>query len=140
MLSCFYDCVVFSHHSLKPYLLNKVAALPRIQAWISVSCLALLIRYQRTGPTFFLVFTVLFPLLIIITYRIFFLIYYSPLSQAYVAKLETTISVVGSKLEITLFGYNDKLPILLSNILSTLQSFSPKTDRFEVMYVMWNFF
>ena len=52
------------------------------------------------------------------------------------AKLETTISVIGSKLEIKLFGYNDKLPILLSNILSTFQSFSPKTDRFEVMYVM----
>ncbi|KAG2540963.1 nardilysin-like isoform X1 [Panicum virgatum] len=55
------------------------------------------------------------------------------LYQAYVAKLETTISVIGSKLEIKLFGYNDKLPILLSNILSTFQSFSPKTDRFEVI-------
>jgi nardilysin len=55
------------------------------------------------------------------------------LYQAYVAKLETTISVVGSKLEIKLYGYNDKLPILLSNILCTFRSFSPKTDRFEVI-------
>ncbi|WVZ56835.1 hypothetical protein U9M48_007311 [Paspalum notatum var. saurae] len=55
------------------------------------------------------------------------------LYQAYVAKLETTISVVASRIEIKLYGYNDKLPILLSNILSTFQSFSPKTDRFEVI-------
>ncbi|KAJ1297238.1 hypothetical protein BS78_01G362300 [Paspalum vaginatum] len=55
------------------------------------------------------------------------------LYQAYVAKLETSISVVASKLEIKLYGYNDKLPILLSNILSTFRSFSPKTDRFEVI-------
>ncbi|CAL4939261.1 unnamed protein product [Urochloa decumbens] len=54
------------------------------------------------------------------------------LYQAYVAKLETAISV-GRKLEIKLYGYNDKLPILLSNILSTVRSFSPKTDRFEVI-------
>jgi nardilysin len=50
-----------------------------------------------------------------------------------VAKLETSLSVVGSKLELKLYGYNDKLPILLSNILSASQSFSPKTDRFEVI-------
>ncbi|KAK3147314.1 hypothetical protein QOZ80_3BG0280840 [Eleusine coracana subsp. coracana] len=55
------------------------------------------------------------------------------LYQAYVAKLETSLSVVGSKLELKLYGYNDKLPILLSNILSASQSFSPKTDRFEVI-------
>uniref|UniRef100_A0A804R773 Nardilysin-like n=1 Tax=Zea mays TaxID=4577 RepID=A0A804R773_MAIZE len=55
------------------------------------------------------------------------------LYQAYVAKLETSTSVVASKLEIKLYGYNDKLPILLSNILSTVRSFSPKTDRFEVI-------
>ncbi|XP_062211184.1 nardilysin-like [Phragmites australis] len=55
------------------------------------------------------------------------------LYQAYVAKLETSLSVVGSKLEFKLYGYNDKLAILLSNILSACQSFSPKTDRFEVI-------
>ncbi|XP_062215667.1 nardilysin-like isoform X2 [Phragmites australis] len=55
------------------------------------------------------------------------------LYQAYVAKLETSLSAVGSKLELKLYGYNDKLPILLSNILSASQSFSPKTDRFEVI-------
>jgi nardilysin len=51
-----------------------------------------------------------------------------------VAKLETSICAVASKLEIKLYGYNDKLPILLSKILSTLRSFSPKTDRFEVIF------
>lgn len=55
------------------------------------------------------------------------------LYQAYVAKLETSLSVVGGNLELKLYGYNDKLPILLSNILAASQSFSPKTDRFEVI-------
>ncbi|KAL5217065.1 hypothetical protein ABZP36_017749 [Zizania latifolia] len=53
--------------------------------------------------------------------------------QAYVAKLETSMSVVGSNLELKLYGYNDKLPILLSSILAASQSFSPKSDRFEVI-------
>ncbi|KAL6902039.1 hypothetical protein ACP4OV_004915 [Aristida adscensionis] len=55
------------------------------------------------------------------------------LYQAYVAKLETSLSVVGSNLELKLYGYNDKLPVLLSSILAASQSFSPKTDRFEVI-------
>ena len=55
------------------------------------------------------------------------------LYQAYVAKLETSLSVVGSNLELKLYGYNDKLAILLSHILAASQSFSPKIDRFEVI-------
>ena len=51
------------------------------------------------------------------------------------AKLETSLSVVGSNLELKLYGYNDKLAILLSHILAASQSFSPKIDRFEVMYL-----
>jgi secreted Zn-dependent insulinase-like peptidase len=54
-------------------------------------------------------------------------------SQASVAKLETSLSVVGSNLELKLYGYNDKLSILLSHILAASQSFSPKMDRFEVI-------
>lgn len=78
---------------------------------------------------FTLVFAITF------TYHIlFFFIDLYSISQAYVAKLETSTSVVASKLEIKLYGYNDKLPILLSNILSTVRSFSPKTDRFEVIF------
>jgi secreted Zn-dependent insulinase-like peptidase len=50
-----------------------------------------------------------------------------------VAKLETSLSVVGSNLELKLYGYNDKLSVLLSHILSASQSFSPKMDRFEVI-------
>ncbi len=48
------------------------------------------------------------------------------------AKLETSMSVVGSNLELKLYGYNDKLSTLLSSILAASQSFSPKSDRFEV--------
>uniref|UniRef100_A0ACD5XLA5 Uncharacterized protein n=1 Tax=Avena sativa TaxID=4498 RepID=A0ACD5XLA5_AVESA len=55
------------------------------------------------------------------------------LYQAYVAKLETSLSVVGSNLELKLYGYNDKLAVLLSHILAASQSFSPKIDRFEVI-------
>uniref|UniRef100_A0A0D9Z6Z8 Peptidase M16 N-terminal domain-containing protein n=1 Tax=Oryza glumipatula TaxID=40148 RepID=A0A0D9Z6Z8_9ORYZ len=55
------------------------------------------------------------------------------LYQAYVAKLETSMSVVGSNLELKLYGYNDKLSTLLSSILAASQSFSPKSDRFEVI-------
>ena len=48
------------------------------------------------------------------------------------AKLETSLSVVGGNLELKLYGYNDKLAVLLSHILAASQSFSPKMDRFEV--------
>ncbi|KAG0533019.1 hypothetical protein BDA96_04G156000 [Sorghum bicolor] len=54
--------------------------------------------------------------------------------QAYVAKLETSMSAVASKLETKLYGYNDTLPILLSKIFSTHCSFSPTTDDFEVTF------
>ncbi|XP_021313977.1 uncharacterized protein LOC8084525 isoform X3 [Sorghum bicolor] len=53
--------------------------------------------------------------------------------QAYVAKLETSMSAVASKLETKLYGYNDTLPILLSKIFSTHCFFSPTTDDFEVL-------
>ena len=46
------------------------------------------------------------------------------------AKLETSLSVVGSNLELKLYGYNDKLAILLGHILVASQPFSPKVDRF----------
>eukprot|EP01018_Ginkgo_biloba_P000447 Gb_03820 [translate_table: standard] len=55
------------------------------------------------------------------------------LYQANVAKLETTFSVVGDKLELKLFGFNEKLPALLSKILNFSTSFTPTADRFEVM-------
>ncbi|XP_021313976.1 uncharacterized protein LOC8084525 isoform X2 [Sorghum bicolor] len=56
--------------------------------------------------------------------------------QAYVAKLETSMSAVASKLETKLYGYNDTLPILLSKIFSTHCFFSPTTDDFEVIIIL----
>ncbi|KAJ9565085.1 hypothetical protein OSB04_001051 [Centaurea solstitialis] len=52
---------------------------------------------------------------------------------ASVAKLETSISLVSDKLELKVYGFNDKLPVLLSKILETAKSFSPTDDRFVVI-------
>ncbi|XP_071715471.1 nardilysin-like [Rutidosis leptorrhynchoides] len=53
--------------------------------------------------------------------------------QASVAKLETCISLVSDKLELKVYGFNDKLPVLLSKILETAKSFVPTNDRFLVI-------
>lgn len=48
------------------------------------------------------------------------------------AKLETSISLYGDKLELKVYGFNDKLPNLLIKILTTAKSFMPNDDRFKV--------
>ncbi|GJW35857.1 insulinase family protein [Tanacetum coccineum] len=53
--------------------------------------------------------------------------------QASVAKLETSISLASDKLELKVYGFNDKLPVLLSKVLETAKSFSPTDDRFVVI-------
>nr|GLL33514.1 nardilysin-like isoform X1 [Ipomoea trifida] len=53
--------------------------------------------------------------------------------QASVAKLETSVSLYGDKLELKVYGFNDKLPVLLSKVLAVTKSFSPKDDRFLVI-------
>lgn len=53
--------------------------------------------------------------------------------QASVAKLETSVSLYGDKLELRVYGFNDKLPVLLSKVLATSKSFLPKEDRFMVI-------
>ncbi|KAL3850535.1 hypothetical protein ACJIZ3_012417 [Penstemon smallii] len=53
--------------------------------------------------------------------------------QASVAKLESSVSLYGDKLELKLYGFNDKLSVLLSKVLATTNSFSPKDDRFRVL-------
>lgn len=55
--------------------------------------------------------------------------------QAYVAKLETSITITSDKLELKLYGFNDKLAVLLSKIISVLHYFSPKLDRFKVFLI-----
>ncbi|GKV20787.1 hypothetical protein SLEP1_g30857 [Rubroshorea leprosula] len=53
--------------------------------------------------------------------------------QASVAKLETSVSIFSDKLELKVYGFNDKLPALLSKVLVIAKSFSPTGDRFKVI-------
>ncbi|XP_043723576.1 nardilysin-like isoform X2 [Telopea speciosissima] len=55
------------------------------------------------------------------------------LYQAGVAKLETSLSIISDKLELRVYGFNDKLPVLLSKILTIAKSFLPTHDRFVVI-------
>lgn len=55
--------------------------------------------------------------------------------QASIAKLETSVGVFGDKLELKIYGFNDKLQVLLSKLLATAKSFLPTNDRFEVYAV-----
>lgn len=69
--------------------------------------------------------------------------------QASVAKLETSVSLYGDKLELKVYGFSDKLPVLLSKVLAMTKSFLPRDDRFMVyanalkmlllIYVFFNF-
>ncbi|KAM2047075.1 hypothetical protein ACFX1T_005783 [Malus domestica] len=51
--------------------------------------------------------------------------------QAIVAKLETSVSMFSDKLELKVYGFNDKLPALFSKVLETAKSFMPTDDRFK---------
>ncbi|KAM6578444.1 hypothetical protein CsatB_030281 [Cannabis sativa] len=53
--------------------------------------------------------------------------------QASIAKLETSVSVLSDKLELKVYGFNNKLPVLLSKLLATAKSFLPTDDRFKVI-------
>ncbi|KAL5757085.1 hypothetical protein ACOSQ2_021831 [Xanthoceras sorbifolium] len=53
--------------------------------------------------------------------------------QASVAKLETSVSFFSDKLELKVYGFNDKLPVLLSKVLAIAKSFLPTDDRFRVI-------
>lgn len=53
--------------------------------------------------------------------------------QASVAKLETSVSYVGDKLELKVYGFNQKLPVLLSKVLSAARTFMPTDDRYKVI-------
>ncbi|KAE8726975.1 insulin-degrading enzyme-like isoform X2 [Hibiscus syriacus] len=52
--------------------------------------------------------------------------------QASIAKLETSVAMYSDKLELKLYGFNDKLPVLLGKILTIANSFLPTNDRFKV--------
>ncbi|KAF3492688.1 hypothetical protein DY000_02058133 [Brassica cretica] len=52
---------------------------------------------------------------------------------ASIAKLETSLSMYGDKLELKVYGFNEKIPALLSKILAIAKSFMPSLDRFKVI-------
>ncbi|XP_040991889.1 nardilysin-like [Juglans microcarpa x Juglans regia] len=53
--------------------------------------------------------------------------------QASIAKLETSVSFFSDKLELKVYGFNEKLPVLLSKVLVIAKSFLPSNDRFKVI-------
>ncbi|GFZ19968.1 insulinase (Peptidase family M16) family protein [Actinidia rufa] len=53
--------------------------------------------------------------------------------QASVAKLESSVSLFSDKLEFKVYGFNHKLPVLLSKVLAIAKSFLPTDDRFKVI-------
>ncbi|KAL0758005.1 hypothetical protein Bca101_095673 [Brassica carinata] len=53
--------------------------------------------------------------------------------KASIAKLETSLSMYGDKLELKVYGFNEKIPALLSKILAIAKSFMPSLDRFKVI-------
>ncbi|XP_027334300.1 nardilysin-like [Abrus precatorius] len=53
--------------------------------------------------------------------------------QASIAKLETSVSYFGDMLELKVYGFNEKLPVLLSKFFSVSRSFMPTEDRFKVI-------
>jgi len=62
--------------------------------------------------------------------------------QASIAKLETSVNYVGDMLELKVYGFNEKLPVLLSKFFSVANSFMPTDDRFKVcdMFLLTFFF
>jgi nardilysin len=53
--------------------------------------------------------------------------------QANVAKLESSLAVTGDKIDLKLFGFNEKLPVLAHKIAELLTSLVPREDRFQVI-------
>ena len=65
-------------------------------------------------------------------YLVFVFLTETSCMQASVAKLETSVSLYSDKLELKVYGFNDKLPVILSRVLSITKSFVPRDDRFKV--------
>ena len=47
------------------------------------------------------------------------------------------MAISGDKLELKVFGFNDKLPNLLSKLLATARTFMPSEDRFKVYDIIY---
>ncbi|XLS65685.1 hypothetical protein HN51_025659 [Arachis hypogaea] len=70
-----------------------------------------------------------------VLFELFILLLKDELNESYIciAMLETSVSYVGDKLELKVYGFNEKLPVLLSKVLSVARSFIPAGNRFEVI-------
>ncbi|KAF5934702.1 hypothetical protein HYC85_025831 [Camellia sinensis] len=53
----------------------------------------------------------------------------SKASSANVVKLETSVTLFSDKLELKVYGFNDKLSVLLSKVLAIAKSFSPTENH-----------
>jgi hypothetical protein len=53
--------------------------------------------------------------------------------QANVAKLESSMTFSGDKLDLKIYGFNEKLPVLASKIANLLTTLVPKEHRFQVI-------
>ncbi|GAB2234121.1 hypothetical protein Droror1_Dr00003358 [Drosera rotundifolia] len=102
------------------YKLDTTFKLPRANTYF---CINLKGAYETIGSS---VLTELFVLLL--KDELNEVIY-----QASVAKLETSVSLSSDKLELKLYGFNDKLPVLLSKVLAVVKSFLPRDDRFMII-------
>ena len=49
------------------------------------------------------------------------------------AKLESSMTFNGDKLDLKIYGFNEKLPVLASKISELLTSLVPREDRFQVI-------
>lgn len=49
------------------------------------------------------------------------------------AKLESSMTFSGDKLDLKIYGFNEKLPVLASKIAELLTSLVPREDRFQVI-------
>lgn len=56
--------------------------------------------------------------------------------QASTAQLSTSVSISCDKLELKVYGFSDKLPVLLSKVLPIAKSFMPNEDRFVVSHII----
>ena len=56
------------------------------------------------------------------------------------AKLESSMTFSGDKLDLKIFGFNEKLPVLASEIAELLTSLVPREDRFQVIVKPTNWF
>lgn len=59
------------------------------------------------------------------------------MNSASEAKLESSVSLYGDKLELKLYGFNDKLSVLLNKVLGIAKSFLPRMIASRSLKKIW---